>query len=82
MVKAARVLAETAGGAQTGIVTETRIQGANPNLGIQSYEYTIKARTVKYPDMTGIRLAIGTGPFANTERFTCSISLPDKYAGE
>jgi len=82
LVKAARVLAGTAGGEQTGIVTENRISGANPNLGMPSYEYTVKARIVRYDDMTGIKLAIGTGPFVNTERFSCTIRLPDKYVGE
>jgi hypothetical protein len=79
IVKAARVLAGTTAGEQNGIVTEIRMQGSVPGP-MSSYEYTIKARTVRYADMTGIKLAIGTGPFANTERFTCSINLPDKYA--
>jgi len=81
MVKAARVLAGAGAVEQTGIVTETRITGANPNLGPVSYEYTIKAQAVRYSDMTGIKLAIGNRPFANIERFTCNISLPDKYLG-
>jgi hypothetical protein len=81
MVKAARVLAGGGTGEQTKIVTETRIPGSAPGP-MSSYEYTIKAKTVKYSDMTGVKLVIGTGPFANTERFTCTIKLPDKYVGE
>jgi hypothetical protein len=82
IVMAARVLAGTAAGEQTGVVTEARMAGANPNLGMPSFEYTIKARTVRYTDMTGIKLAIGTGPFAETERFSCSITLPVEYVRE
>jgi hypothetical protein len=81
IVKAARVLAGTTASEQTGIVTETRMQGSQPG-SMSSYEYTVKARMVRYADMTGIKLAIGMGPFADTDRFSCSISLPNKYMGE
>jgi len=77
MLKTARVLAGNTGSDQTGIVTETSIFGSKP----AAYYYTIKAKTVTYADMTGIKLAVGTGPFVNTDRFTCTINLPDKYAG-
>jgi hypothetical protein len=78
MLKTARVLAGTAGSDQTGIVTETSIFGSKP----AAYCYTIKAKTVTYADMTGIKLAVGAGPFVNAGHFTCTINLPDKYVGE
>ncbi len=81
MVKAAKVLAGTSGGEQTGIVTETKIPGTQAGL-MSSYEYTVKAKTARYADMTGIKLVIGKGSFENTERFFCTISLPDKYTEE
>jgi hypothetical protein len=81
IVKEARVLAGTTAGEQTNIVTEKRMSGSQPGP-MSSYEYTVKAKTVRYSDMTGIKLAIGAGPFVNTERFTCLINLPEKYVGE
>ena len=78
MLKTARVLAGNAGSDQTGIVTETGIFGSKP----AAYCYTIKAKTVTYADMTGIKLTVGAGPFPNAGHFTCTINLPDKYVGE
>jgi hypothetical protein len=62
----------------TGTVTETRIPGNPP-----TYYYTVKTKAFKHADMTGVKLVIsGTEPFANTDRFTCTLNLPEKYVGE
>jgi hypothetical protein len=74
MFNAAKVLA-AAGGEQTGVtVTETRI------IGTQTYYYVVKAKTVKYSDMTGVKLVIGgTDNFTGTDRFSCTVKLPEEY---
>lgn len=76
-----KVLAGTDFAEQTGVVTEVRITGT------QTYYYGIKAKIANYENLfgdhagAGIRLVI-EGPFADTDRFTCGITLPEKYAGE
>ncbi|MCL2126767.1 MAG: hypothetical protein FWH38_00815 [Treponema sp.] len=84
MIMSAGVLAGTSGGGQSGIVTEIRTPGNPP-----TFHYVVKARTVWYADLfgaagAGLRLAIpGTaGAFDGTDRFTCTLYLPDKYVGE
>jgi len=80
MIKAAKV----EGSSQTPVIKETKIRGSDP----PAYYYTIKAKTEKYADLlsepgTGVKLVInGTDTFLNTSRFTCTISLPEKYIGQ
>jgi hypothetical protein len=76
-----KVLAGNGTEEQTNVVTETRITGT------QTYYYSVKARIRNYNDLfggqtgAGLRLVI-EGPFADTDRYTCGIILPDKYVGE
>jgi len=80
---AGRVLAGTGQAEQTGVVEEVRVVGNPP-----TYYYKVKARTVRYANLfgevgTGVKFVIsGTEQFANIDRFTCGLFVPEKYVGE
>jgi len=75
MIKAAQI-AELP--ASEFVITERPVSPATVPV---SYFYTVKAKIVKYGDMTGIKMTI-PGPFADTRRFTFTLNVPDKYVGE
>ena len=82
MIKAAKVLAGTTEAEQTEIVTEMEVN-SNP----VSYYYTVKVKTASYADLfgepgTGVKLVIPGEGFNNTNRFTFTFNVPDKYVGE
>jgi len=60
------------------VITERPVSPATKPV---SYFYTVKAKTVGYGDMTGIKMSI-PGPFTETRRFTLTLYLPDRYVGE
>ena len=72
MILAAKVLGGTSGSEQTDVVKEVILS-----------VYSVTATVVEYDDMTGVRLVIsGDEPFTDTDRFTCTIFLPDSYIGD
>jgi len=75
MIKAAQV---TDLPASELVITEREIK---PTTSPVTYFYTIKAKVVRYSDMTGIKMTI-PGTFSNTSRFTFTLNVPDKYEGE
>jgi len=80
MINAAKVLAGTTEDEQTGVVTEMTI-----NSTPVSYYYRVNAKTVAYGDFTGIKLVFlgnETEPFTDTDRFACTLYLPDTYTEE
>jgi hypothetical protein len=62
------------------VITENEV---TPKTSPPSFYYTVKAKVVRYGDMTGIKMVIpGTGTFSDTRRFTCTLKIPDKFTNE
>ncbi|MDR2574906.1 MAG: hypothetical protein LBC52_00520 [Treponema sp.] len=60
------------------VITERPV---TPATTPPSYYYRVKAKVIRYSDMTGIKMTI-PGAFSNTSRFTFTLNVPDKYVGE
>jgi len=75
MIKAAGVAGLPSSGL---IITERPVSPATTPV---SYFYTVRAKVVRYSDMTGIKMTV-LGPFSDTRRFTITLNVPDKYVGE
>jgi len=75
MIKAAQVAGLPA---SELVITERAV---TPATTPPSYYYRIKAKIVRYSDMTGIKMTI-PGAFSGTSRFTFTLFVPDKYEGE
>jgi len=60
------------------VITERPV---TPATNPVTYFYRVKAKVIRYSDMTGLKMTI-PGTFSGTKRFTFTLNVPDKYAGE
>ena len=76
MIKSAAVQAGITASEQTGVVVEVAVSSTPV-----SYYYKVKAKIVVYPEFTGLKIVIPGTPqlFSDTNRFTCTLYLPDEY---